>query len=172
MIFIHMTSHLCRNLCLLLSECNLSRDALDDNKDDLTGYSEFGKMAWEAKTQMCLTGKKASLSIYVLNTDNFQLDRGLFWSGLVIFIRAKCRLENWILAMPLFLFPLLFPIWQDSWAVVRWFMSSALDNLPGSNNIKTSHTGKHQISKHPTEKKVKYGIMNTTIILIWVSRRK
>ena len=83
MIFIHMTSHLCRNLCLLLSECNLSRDALDDNKDDLTGYSEFGKMAWEAKTQMCLTGKKASLSIYVLNTDNFQLDRGLFWSGLV-----------------------------------------------------------------------------------------
>ena len=47
-----------------------------------------------------------------------------------------------------FLFPLLFPIWQDSWAVVRWFMSSPLDNLPASNNIKTSHTGKHQTSKH------------------------
>ena len=55
---------------------------------------------------------------------------------------------------PFFLLPaLLFPIWQDSWAVVRWFMGSALDNLPASNNIKTSHTGKHQTSKHLILKK-------------------
>ena len=58
---------------------------------------------------------------------------------------------------PFFLLPaLLFPIWQDSWAVVRWFMGSALDNLPASNNIKTSHTGKHQTSKHPILENIKH----------------
>ena len=66
-----------------------------------------------------------------------------------------------LLSMPIencvfFLLPaaaLLFPIWHgDSWAVVRWFIGSALDNLPASNNIKTSHTAKHQDISYEGEK--------------------
>lgn len=88
----------------------------------------------------------------------------LFWDiwsvkqGIYYFVKSESKLWNDSCCenCGFFLLPaaaLLFPIWHgDSWAVVRWFIGSALDNLPASNNIKTSHTAKHQDISYEGEK--------------------